>query len=267
MSRPLSLAYLTAAHCTAPQAIALAARIGCEFVGLRLLPAFSGGPVQELIGNPAQVRETRAAMAGLGVAVFDVEIVRIGPDFTPESVKPFLETAAELGARAVLTGNNDADEVRFIENYAAFCAAAAPYGLTADLEFMPWTATPDCRTARRQVEAAGHSNGRVLVDTLHAARSSTTLADLADLPRALLSYVQICDAPAEIPSTTEGLLHTARQARLLPGEGGIDVAGMLAAMPDDLPISFEVPNLERVAQVGADEWARRASVVARSFAG
>lgn len=267
MSRTYSLAYLTAAHCTPPQAIDLAARIGCDFVGLRLLPAFPGGDVQPLMSDPALVRETKARMAATGARVFDVEIVRIGPDFRAADCERFLATAAELGARAVLTGNNDAEDARFIANYAAFCDIAAPYGLTADLEFMPWTATPNCNTARRQVEAAGRPNGRILVDALHVARSATSLADLAALPRNLVSYVQVCDAPAGVPTTTEGLLFTARQARLLPGEGSIDIAGMLAAMPGDLPVSIEIPNLERAPQVGHDAWAVMGLEAARRLAG
>jgi sugar phosphate isomerase/epimerase len=105
----------------------------------------------------------------------------------------------------------------------------------------------------------------VLVDALHAARSATTLADLAALPRERLSYAQICDAPGEVPTTTEGLIHTARCARLLPGEGGIDLAGIFAQLPRDLPISVEIPNDARKAEVGPEEWSRLALAATRAF--
>ena len=73
----------------------------------------------------------------------------------------------------------------------------------------------------------------------------------------------MCDAPAEVPSTTEGLIHTARFERLFPGEGGIDVSAILAALPSDLPYALEIPRAELVAQVGAREHARMAISAAR----
>ncbi len=211
-----SLAYLTAAPLAPPDAITLAAELGYAAVGLRALPAAPGGEASPLIEDIALLRETRRRSRETGVAVFDMEIVRLGTGFSVESVKPFLEACGALSARAVLVAGDDPDESRLVDSFAAFCEASSPYGLTADLEFMPWTAVPDCRTARRIVEKAARPNGRILVDALHAARSSTSFAELAELPRHLLSYAQICDAPGEIPTTTEGLIHTARQERLLP---------------------------------------------------
>ena len=48
-----------------------------------------------------------------------------------------------------------------------------------------------------------------------------------------------------IPGRREALIHTARFARLLPGDGGIDLVGLFARLPRDLPISVEVPNARR----------------------
>jgi sugar phosphate isomerase/epimerase len=190
--------------------------------------------------------------------VFDVEIARLGPQFKLDQCAPFLETAAELKARAILVAGDDPDEARLTDSFAAFCRAAPPCGLTANLEFMPWTAVKDARTALRIVTNASEPNGRVLVDTLHAARSATTLDDIARLPRHLLSYAQLCDAPVDIPTTHNESIHTARCARLLPGEGGIDLVGLARALPDDLPFSLEIPNAEWLPKIGAEEWSRRA---------
>ena len=56
--------------------------------------------------------------------------------------------------------------------------------------------------------------------------------------------------------TTEQLIHTARQERLLPGEGDIDVAGLFGALPHDLPVSVEVVNLARSGPIGDKAWAK-----------
>jgi sugar phosphate isomerase/epimerase len=111
----------------------------------------------------------------------------------------------------------------------------------------------NAKAALRIVSNANEPNGRVLVNALHVARSATTFDDIASLPRHLLSYAQLCDAPAGIPATHEELIHTARCARLLPGDGGIDLRGLLLALPDDLPLSLEIPNDEWLSKLDAEE--------------
>lgn len=262
-----SLAYLTSAPLGAPETVSLAHRLGYGAVGLRALPASPGGEVNALLDDPAAVRETLACMADTGIAVFDMEIVRIGPDFRVADLAAFLDLCGQLSARAVLVAGDDPDEARLIDSYASFCAAAAPFGLTADLEFMPWTSVPDASSALRVVTAAGAPNGGILVDALHTARSATTLADLAAIPRHLLHYAQMCDAPAEIPATDDGLIYTARAERLLPGDGGIDLAGMFSVLPGDLPVSLELPNVIEKPRLGVAEWARLALERGRRIVG
>ena len=263
MAHIYSLAYLTSAPMAPPDALVLAAKLGYQAIGVRIAPAAPGGDFSPLATDAPMLRDTINRIADTGVPVFDVEIARLGADFKPDRFAAFLETAGKLKARAILVAGDDPDEARLTDSFAAFCRAAAPYGLTADLEFMPWTAVKDAKAALRIVTRAGEPNGRVLVDALHAARSTTTLDDIAGLPRQLLSYAQLCDAPAGIPATHEELIHTARCARLLPGDGGIDLAGLVRALPDDLPLSLEIPNDEWLPKLGAEEWGRRALAAAR----
>jgi sugar phosphate isomerase/epimerase len=263
MARIYSLAYLTSAPMAPPDALVLAQKLGYQAIGVRIAPAMPGGDFSPLTTDPAMLRETIHRIADTGAKVFDVEIVRLGPQFKPDQFAAFLEAAATLKARAVLVAADDPNESRLIDSFAAFCRAAAPYNLTADLEFMPWTAAKDANTALRIVTKAGEPNGRVLVDTLHAARSTTTLDDIARISRHLVSYAQLCDAPADIPSNNDELIHTARFSRLLPGEGGIDLVGLVRTLPDDLPLSLEIPNAEWLPKIGAEEWSRRALAAAR----
>ncbi len=258
-----SLAYLTSVPLSPADALVLAAKLGYKHTGVRIAPASPGGEFHPLATDAAMLRETVARTKDTGATVFDVEIVRLAADFKVEAFAPFLETCGALGARAILVAGDDPEEERLTASFAAFCDAAARYDLTADLEFMPWTRVPDARTALRIVSKAACPNGRILVDTLHAGRSDTTLADIAAIPGGMLSYAQLCDAPAEIPTTHEGLIHTARFARLLPGEGGIDLVGMLSQLPADLPISLEIPHAERLPALGPEEWGRQALAAAK----
>jgi sugar phosphate isomerase/epimerase len=263
MTQIYSLAYLTSAPMPPPDALELAGKLGYEAVGVRIAPASPGGDFSPLTLDTALLRETVQRIEVTGIPIFDVEIVRLGPQSTIDHFASLLETAGKLNARAILVAGDDPDESRLTDLFAQFCRAAAPYGLTADLEFMPWTAVKNAKAALRVVTSAGEPNGRILVDALHVARSATSFDDIARLPRRLLSYAQLCDAPATVPATDEELIHTARCARLLPGDGGIDLSALTRALPSNLPISVEIPNDEWLAKLGAKEWARRALAAAR----
>jgi sugar phosphate isomerase/epimerase len=111
-----------------------------------------------------------------------------------------------------------------------------------------------------------------LVDALHFGRSDTTLDDIAALPHALLHYAQICDAPAtnaqgSTQLSVDDMIHTARCERLLPDEGVIDLRGLFASLPADLPVSVEVPNHLRARPVGDLAWSGQALAASRAVLG
>jgi sugar phosphate isomerase/epimerase len=264
--RAFSLAYLTSHRCTPPESIRVAAASGYAYVGLRLWPNAPGAPQQQLLGQPQVLRETLAAIDDTGVGVFDLEIIRIGEVFDPHTWDALFDAGAALKARTILVAGDDTDEARLTASYARLCEVMRPYGLTADLEFMPWTAVKDAKSALRIVRNAGSpSNAGILVDALHFGRSATTLADIRAIPRELLHYAQICDAPAGQHFSTEQLIHTARCERLLPGEGTIDLRGLFCALPADLPVSVEVVHLEREKHASPSEWAGRCISASQRF--
>jgi sugar phosphate isomerase/epimerase len=266
MMRTYSLAYLGSHRCTPPEAIRVAAATGYAFVGLRLWPNAPGAPQQFLLDRPEVLRETLAAQADTGVGVFDVEIIRIGELFNPHTWDALYDACAALKAKAILVAGDDTDEDRLTQNYARLCEVMAPYGLTADLEFMPWTAVPNATSALRIVQNAGTpANAGILVDALHFGRSHTTLDDIRAIPHGLLHYAQICDAQAGTHFSTEQMIHTARCERLLPGDGTIDVQGLFNALPADLPISVEVVNFEREKTADPSAWAATCLAASRPF--
>lgn len=257
MKRIYSLAYLTSCQVSAPEAMQLAADIGYQQVGFRLLPNMAGAPQQHLIGHPQALRETLAIQKDTGIRVLDLEIIRMGDSFDATAYLPLLEIGAALQAQCVLVAGDDTNAARLADSYARLCETMRPFGLTADLEFMPWTAVPNVQSALKLIAAAGGpANAGILVDALHFGRSATTLDDVRNIPRHLLHYAQICDAQAGLNFTTEQMIHTARCERLLAGEGNIDVKGLFDALPQDLPVSVEVVHFERMAQHGQTEWAR-----------
>lgn len=263
MTRLYSLAQLIALPLNPAQLLRLAADTGCAAAGIRLLPSSPGGVAYPLMDDPAGLREARAVIADAGVRVLDLEVVRLNEHFRASDFLRFFDVGQQLGASCVLVAGDDPDEARLTASYAALCEAAAPYGLTCDLEFMPWTEVPHLRCAKRIVAAAAQPNAGLLVDAIHFARSDSRLDELDDVPRHWLHYAQICDGPAQAPATVEGLIHAARCERLLPGEGAFDLRGLFARLPVDLPVSIEVPSDSRAPALGWATWARKAVEASR----
>jgi len=259
-----SLAALTVLELAPPALIDVAAACGYDAVGIRLLPTMPGAVAYPLMDDATTLKETLARLDATGIRVADLEVVALRPETDIAAFSAFFETGARLGAKHILVAAYDPDLGRFVDRYAAFCEAAAPYGLTADLEFMPWTYVPDLATASRIVAPMAQANAGILVDALHFDRSRSSVAELGTVPVPRLHYWQLCDGPAERPATTEALIDAARHERMFPGEGGIDLVALARAMPADITISIEVPTVGLARTMGARDRARRALDAARN---
>ncbi|HEV3426515.1 MAG TPA: TIM barrel protein [Paraburkholderia sp.] len=256
-TRELSLSALTALELNPPQMVLCAADAGYDYVGLRLLPATDHEVRHEIVGDTPLKRETLAVLRDTGMRVLDVEILRLTPDSDVNQYKPMLETAAELGARYVLVAGNDPDEARTVDRLGQLCDLAAPLGLAPSLEPMPWTDVKEIAAGARIVKASGRRNTGLIIDPIHFDRAGSSLDDLRALPREYFGYVQFCDAPAQRPADLDTLLFQARCERMIPGEGGLDLVGILSALPDGLPVSVEVPTQQWAKSTRAVDRARR----------
>jgi len=206
-----------------------------------LLPPTAEEVQHPMVGDTPLVRETARRLADTGVPVLDIELFRLKPDTAVEDYRAALETGARLGAREVLLAGNDPDEARLTDNFAAFCDLAREFGMGANLEPMPWTDVRNFAQGARIVAAAGRDNAGIVLDPIHFDRGGSGAEEIAAVPRARLRYMQLCDAPAERPTDTETLLHQARAERLMPGDGGLDLRGILRRVPPDIPLSLEIP--------------------------
>jgi sugar phosphate isomerase/epimerase len=258
MTRRISLAALTVLELTPPQMVDCAAEAGFSHIGIRLLPATPTEPRYDIVGDTPLLREVECRLADTGVKVLDVEIFRLKPDTRVGDYEPAIACAARLGASELLVAGNDSDEARLTDRFAAFCDLAARYGLGADLEFMPWTDAKDLRQAARVAERTGRDNAGVLIDAFHLSRSRSRIEDIAMISPSRLHFMQFCDVPTLIPATMDAILAEARTERLFPGEGDVDLLGLLRAVPREIPLSLEVPTHALARTVGATERARRA---------
>jgi sugar phosphate isomerase/epimerase len=265
MRPEFSLAHLSALSLSPPEMVDVAARVGYRYVGLRLTPVTPNEPRYPLPYDEQMMRETQACLADTGAEVLDIELARLAPDVEAASFAPMLEAGARLGAKHVIAQTPDSERARAIERFARLCEIAAPLGLSVDLEFITWTDTPDLGAAVEIITAANQPNGGILIDTLHFCRSRCSVEALRALPRSWFRFAQVCDAPAQAPATTEGLIHAARNERLFLGDGGLDVRGILDALPPDIPYSLEIPMTTLSRTLGPELRAHMALLSARRY--
>ena len=241
MQRAIGLAALTVLELAPPDIVSCASQAGYDFVGLRLLPATEAETRYPIVGDTPMVRETAKRLADTGLHVLDIELFRLTPDTDVRDYRAALETGARLGAREALVAGNDPDPLRLVDRFGAFCALAAEVGMGAGLEPMPWTDVRDFVQGARIVEEVDRDNAGLVIDPIHFDRAGSHPDQIALVPTRRLRYMQLCDAPAERPADIETVIHQARAERLMPGDGGLDLRGILRAVPADIPVSVEVP--------------------------
>jgi sugar phosphate isomerase/epimerase len=265
MRHEFSLAHLSALTLSPPEMVDVAARVGYELVGLRMAAVTPNEPRYPLPFDEKMRRETAACLADTGIGILDIELARLTPDCDVHSYLPMLEAGAQLGAKHVIAQTPDPERNRATERFARLCELAKPLRLSVNLEFITWTDTPDLKSAAAIVSAAQQPNAGILIDTLHFCRSGCSLEELRALPPSWFRFAQVCDAPAQAPQTTDGLIHAARNERLFLGDGGLDVRGILQALPPDIPYSLEIPMTTLGRTLGPELRAHLALLSARRY--
>lgn len=202
---------------------------------------FGGMWVEKDTWTPATTRAIRAQARDAGVELLDCEVAWIMPGPPDPWLTELVHIAAELGARNLLCVSSDPDMAATTAKFQTLVDAAAGTGVRVNLEFGIFTEVKTIHMARAVLEAVEGEAKALLVDTLHWARSGGTADDLAAIPREWLSYCQPCDAPAEGPDVTnfDAIIDDAINRRMPLGQGGLPLAAMVDALPDDLPLAVE----------------------------
>lgn len=242
--------------------IALAAELGCGAISLAPAPFTAnphGYPAWSLRDNPALRREVRAALAAKGIALRLGEGFLIRPGSDVGSSADDLDLMAEIGAERVNVLSIDADAARSLDELGRLADLAAARGLVLTLEWMAGMAIGTLAQSVAAIRAVGRGNLKLLVDTMHLARSGGTAAELAVIDPALIGYVQLCDCPVKPLDASYG--EEARHNRLALGQGDLPLAELIAALPQQVLIGLELPMLVR-AEAGEGPRERLAASVA-----
>jgi sugar phosphate isomerase/epimerase len=214
--------------------LAAAAQAG-GFGGVSVWPHHVEGARREGMSDAG----IRALLADHGVRLAEVEplLAWLPPGSLPESARAlagpapefFLDLACALGAPRVLCADGfgaRAERGAIAESFARLCEAAAARGLEVALEPIPWSSLPDPQSAFEVVRQAG-ANAGLCLDVWHFFRAGADLAQLAALPGARVTALQLSDAPA---AAQADLPQESMRARRLPGEGAIDLVAFLRAL-------------------------------------
>lgn len=267
MQRKFSLAYLTISGTAPMEQIRIAKEAGYDYVSLRTIPMhLSNEPEFIMENDPELFHATKQALKEYDIPVLDIELARVRKDLDTNFDAAF-EKGAELGASNVLSSIWTKDHAFNIDRCGQICEKAAHFGLTVNLEFMPFAGVTNLKDTIRILDDVNAPNLKIMVDTVHAHRSFVTPKEIAAVPADRYGFIHLCDCPKPIPALDDPeMIRVAREARLYVGEGGADIAEMIRALPPN-PCSIELPNTEMVRRHGAAWHAKHCLDTAKEFFG
>jgi len=262
--RDLTLGFLTIGAQAAPlEVIDAAANAGFGAAGPRISGRYPGDAWPSVDGNPDAFDEIRRVAAQRGVRLSSVSGYYISPQVKLEHLLANVNAAQAVGAPLILQGCFDGDMVRVAALVRDYAAAASEAGVRIALEFMPMSELKTLAQTVALIAASGAGNVGILVDALHLARSGATPQDVAALDPSLVYLTQLCDAPEQLaPGDT--LFNEAMAGRRLLGDGRLDLAGLVNALPPDAELELETPAVQH-AELAPTLRARHAAEAARHF--
>jgi 4-hydroxyphenylpyruvate dioxygenase len=206
----------------------------------------------DLIASPLSPREIAARCADLGLTVDLFQPVRdiegLPPDGFEAALHRFrvkLEVMAELGVSTVLVCSNVAEESvsdpdLTAEQLHRVGDLAADHGVTIAFEALAWGRHINrVEQAWEAVKAADHAAVTLAIDTFHMLARGDDGSVLCDVPGGRIGFLQVADAPV----LDMNILDWSRHFRCFPGQGALDVTGVVAAALEagyQGPLSLEV---------------------------
>jgi len=223
----------------------LAADLGCRYIST----ALAGRPLKSLkslgyqefsLKDDARLRQhLLTAMDDRGVSISLGEGMVIVPDADVSGLAPDLDVMAELRVAQINTLSFDRDRNRTFDQLATLTEMAAERGMGTTIELAPGMTIGDPATVLAAIEHVGRPDLRLTVDTMHWARSGYGAVELYKLGPEKIGYVQLSDTT--LKARAKSYLQEAMYERMIPGDGELPLAEMLAAAPGDVVIGLEIP--------------------------
>lgn len=252
--------------------VKLASDLGCVSIstGLSGLPLSMFGiddyqpwPAWSLRDDAVLRRETIAAMRDTGVKISLAEGFRAASDADVSEVAGDLDIFAELGAERLNAICMENDMALAIDQLGKLADMSRERGMQFTIEFFPSEGINSFERALEVVDGIGRDKAKVLLDSMHFFRTGGTLEKLRAEGVDVIGYVQLADSAFDPPHETYFM--DSLFARDVPGEGGLPLRDLIAALPADMPISVEVPRLTDLREMGARTHTARVIEAARAL--
>ncbi|MFF4523192.1 bifunctional sugar phosphate isomerase/epimerase/4-hydroxyphenylpyruvate dioxygenase family protein [Streptomyces bluensis] len=211
----------------------------------------------DLLASPLTPEDIRSRCADLGLSIDLYQPMRDIEAVPPEEFTRNLRRArhkfelmSRLGADTVLVCSSvsplaEDDDALAAAQLSQLAQLAQDFGIRVAYEALAWGRHVNTYDhAWRIVEAAGHPALGTCLDSFHIlARGSDPkdLEGIADIPGEKIFFLQLADAPL----MAMDVLQWSRHYRCFPGQGGLDVTGLLRhviAAGYRGPLSLEVFN-------------------------
>lgn len=262
--RVLTLGFLSlGAHAAPLDVLAAAAEAGFGAAGLRISGRNPGDPWPDPGAQGDGFERIRAQAEALSIRISSICGYYISEKTSLSHLFANVEAARRTGAPLISQGCFEPDLARVGGLLRDYGRAAADAGVRIAIEFMPMSALKTIADAQRVIADSGTRNVGLLIDSLHLARSGAGAPEVRALDPECIYLTQLCDAPAmRAPATT--LFDEAMWGRMYLGDGGLDLRGLVAALPPDAEIELETPVVADAA-LPAVERARCAAEKAEAF--
>lgn len=223
------------AHLDLENELSLAAQAGFKTVGLRM------NKVLDYLATGKTVEQAKQLIVKYGLDPLEMNFF---PNwiFTPKAkqgeifakFRDFAEKAQQLGCKILVCPTsyedlNGKDTGMAVANYRGICKIAAEYGLTAGLEFVPWSEVGNVKKAWEIIEQVNEPHGGLVLDCFHYFEGGSTLADLEKVPVEKVVMFHITDLERVV---TDNLVTLCRNHRPLPGEGEYNFDDLLKYLTD-----------------------------------
>ena len=206
----------------------------------------------DLISSPLSPTEIRTRCADLGLSIDLFQPVRDVEGVPPDRfdavlhrLRIKLEVMAELGTQTLLACSTVADDAvddpgLRAEQLHRVGQLAGDHGMTVAYEALAWGRHVNrVGQAWQAVVDAAHPAVTLAVDTFHILSRGEDGSALAGVPGDRIGFLQVADAPL----LDMNVLEWSRHFRCFPGQGTLDVTGVVAATLDAGycgPLSLEV---------------------------
>ncbi len=232
---------------------------GYEAISLWVQPPAMYAPMQ---ATPAMALDLARALSDHGVRVGNLEVFNLNSDDPLDAFEEALAFGAGLGARSATAIDFGAPRPDIGERLAAFHALCSRHGLVTLVEPI---SMGNVRTPQDGLDLIGDAGveAALVVDCAHLVRTGGTAETVRAMPPERIGHLQLCDGPASI--AREQVLVEASADRLYPGEGEFPLADILGAVPPEVVVGLEVPNIARLERgLSATDRAREALGAARA---